>query len=64
MGRPTTESDSLVCEREKQQAVSEYHWTRETRWEYGGPPSKPKYSLVTDSEEYCEGKVKKNPGRE
>ena len=27
----------------------------------GGPPSKPKYYLVTDREEYCEGKVKSTP---
>ena len=30
----------------------------------GGPPSKPKYSLVTDSVQYCEGKVKRTPGGE
>ena len=30
----------------------------------GGPPSKPKYYLMTDSEEYCEGKVKRTPGGE
>ena len=30
----------------------------------GGPPSKPKYYLVTDREEYCEGKVKRTPGGE
>ena len=30
----------------------------------GGPPSKPKYYPVTDSEEYCEGKVKRTPGGE
>ena len=30
----------------------------------GGPPSKPKYYLMTDSEEYCEGKVKSTPGGE
>ena len=29
----------------------------------GGPPSKPKYSLVIDSEEYREGKVKRTPIR-
>ncbi len=29
----------------------------------GGPPSKPKYSSVTDSEEYREGKVKSTPMR-
>ena len=26
----------------------EYRRTRETRWETGGPPSKPKYYLMTD----------------
>ena len=30
----------------------------------GGPSSKPKYSLVTDSAKYCEGKVKRTPGGE
>ena len=30
----------------------------------GGPPSKPKYYLMTDSEEYCEGTVKRTPGGE
>ena len=30
----------------------------------GGPPSKPKYYSVTDSVEYCEGKVKRTPGGE
>ena len=28
----------------------------------GGPPSKAKYDLVTDSEQYREGKVKRTPG--
>ena len=30
----------------------------------GGPPSKAKYYLVTDREEYREGKVKRTPGGE
>ena len=30
----------------------------------GGPPPKAKYHLVTDSAEYCEGKVKRTPGGE
>ena len=30
----------------------------------GGPSSKPKYYLVIDREEYCEGKVKRTPGGE
>ena len=29
----------------------------------GGPSSKPKYLLATDSEEYREGKVKSTPSR-
>ena len=29
----------------------EYHEAREISWEAGGPPSKAKYSLVTDSEQ-------------
>ena len=29
----------------------------------GGPPSKPKYELVTDSEEVLSSKGEKNPGR-
>ena len=29
-----------------------------------GPPCKPKYSSVTDSAKYCEGKVKRTPGGE
>ncbi len=46
------------------QTVSRVLGTREIPWEYGGPPSKPKYYLVTDREEYCEGKVKRTPGGE
>ena len=30
----------------------------------GGPPPKAKYYLVTDSEQYREGKVKRTPGGE
>ena len=30
----------------------------------GGPPPKAKYYLVTDSDKYCEGKVKRTPGGE
>ena len=30
----------------------------------GGPPSKAKYSMVTDSEKYREGKMKRTPGGE
>ncbi len=50
MGRSTIESDSLVCEK--------LSWPRcilstaghvKPGGNTGGPPSKPKYSLVTDS---------------
>ncbi len=34
------------------------------RLNLGGPSSKAKYELVTDSEEYREGKVKRTPGGE
>ena len=36
----------------------------ESRGKVGGPSSKPKYYLMTDSEKYCEGKVKRTPGGE
>ena len=36
----------------------------ESRLNLGGPSSKAKYELVTDSEEYREGKVKRTPGGE
>ena len=36
----------------------------ESRGKQGGPPSKPKDYLMTDSEKYCEGKVKRTPGGE
>ena len=35
-----------------------------SRGKMGGPSSKPKYYLMTDSEQYCEGKVKSTPGGE
>ena len=35
-----------------------------SRGKMGGPSSKPKYYLMTDSEKYCEGKVKSTPGGE
>jgi hypothetical protein len=50
MGRPAEESESLVFENPSQEP-----WIRstagheESRGKLGGPPSKPKYSLVTDS---------------
>ena len=35
----------------------------ELRMNLGGPPSKPKYKLVTDSEQVPRGKGEKNPWR-
>ena len=65
MGRLTTESDSLVREILTQLiSILSTAGHEESRGNTGGPPSKPKYSLVTDREQYCEGKVKRTPGGE
>ena len=65
MGRLTIESDSLVREILTQpRSILSTAGHEESRGNTGGPPSKPKYSLVTDSEQYCEGKVKRTPGGE
>ena len=63
MGRHTIERESRVSEKRVQSAVSGV--PREIpRGKIGGPPSKPKYYPVTDSEQYCEGTVKSTPGGE
>ena len=49
---------------EEDERDPEYHETRETLWEIGGPPPKAKYYPVTDSVQYREGKVKRTPGGE
>ena len=50
MGRLTTESDSLVREILTQLiSILSTAGHEEARGNTGGPPSKPKYSLVTDS---------------
>ena len=65
MGRPAKECESHVAENE-----GDWDWIQSTAGHVkpggktGGPPSKPKYYLVTDREEYCEGKVKSTPGGE
>ncbi len=64
MGRPIKEGENPVDERLSWRAVSKVPRTRETRGKMGGPSSKPKYYLMTDSEKYCEGKVKRTPGGE
>lgn len=61
MGRHTIVGNSPVSERDVNMAVSEYHRTRGTRWEAGGTTPKPKYYLMTDSEKYSDGKLKRTP---
>ena len=65
MGRSTIECESHV--REIESGPRMFQSTaghEESGGNTGGPPSKPKYSLVIDSEEYREGKVKRTPGGE
>ena len=65
MGRPARECESHVVERKLLDSwIQSTAGHEESRGKSGGPPSKPKYSLVTDSEQYCEGKVKRTPGGE
>ena len=65
MGRLTIECDSHVREILTQLiSILSTAGHEESRGNTGGPPSKPKYSLVTDSEQYREGKVKRTPGGE
>ena len=65
MGRPVKECESHVPENER-----DWDWIQSTAGHVkpggktGGPPSKPKYSPMTDSVKYCEGKVKRTPGGE
>ena len=50
MGRPATECESHVFEKDVNLAGSRVpRDTRNRRGNAGGPPSKPKYYLVTDS---------------
>ena len=65
MGRSTIESDSLVCEKLSQpRSILSTAGHVKPGGNTGGPPSKPKYYPVTDSVQYCEGKVKRTPGGE
>ena len=64
MGRPTGESDSLVGETQREinsiLSITEHvEFGKNT----GGPPSKPKYYLMTDSGAVLWRKGEKNPGR-
>ena len=65
MGRHTVEGESPVGE--KTSLLSKFLSTAghvKSRGNMGGPSSKPKYYPMTDSEQYCEGKVKSTPGGE
>ena len=51
MGRPATECESHVNERDfKSSWIQSTAGHEESRGKSGGPPSKPKYYLMTDSE--------------
>ena len=57
--------DSPVGEMKDTQAVLQSTTGHEkSRGKQGGPPPKAKYYLVTDSEQYREGKAKRTPGGE
>ena len=62
MGRPAKECESHVAENE-----GDWDWIQSTAGHEepggkpGGPPSKPKYYLMTDSEKYSDGKLKRTP---
>ena len=64
MEKPTIGSESLVDERSKGpsgiQSISGHVKSGENT---GGPPSKPKYYLMTDSGAVLRRKGEKNPGR-
>ena len=64
MGRPAREGESPVHERVNDERVSGVpRDTRNRRGKTGGPPSKPKYYLLTDSGAVPGGKGEKDPGR-
>ena len=64
MGRPAVECESHVGKNKAELAVSGVpRDTRNRRGNAGGPPSKPKYYLVTDSGAVPCGKGQKDPGR-
>ena len=51
MGKPTEESESLVGEmRSRVSGIQSISGHEESGEKMGGPPSKPKYYLMTDSE--------------
>jgi hypothetical protein len=62
MGRPATQGESPVCEKGDQ---IDWYLSKTGHVKPGlnleGPPSKAKYSLMTDSEPVPRGKGEKNP---
>ena len=63
--KQTKEGESPVSERESE--LSRHQSTtghEESSGKPGGPPPKPKYYLMTYSDKYREGKVKRTPGGE
>ena len=64
MGKPTKEGDSPVDEtREETNGIQSITGHVESGEKTGGPPSKPKYYLMTDSGAVLWRKGEKNPGR-
>ena len=65
MGSATEEGESPVIEMTTElSGIQSTCGHVESARNTGGPPSKPKYYLMTDSGQYCEGKVKRTPGGE
>ena len=64
MEERTVGGDSPVCEtRPKRSSIQSISGHEESGEKTGGPPSKPKYYLMTDSGEVLLRKGEKNPGR-
>ena len=65
LGKHTREGESPVYEkRVKASRIQSSARHEESRMKERGPSRKAKYYLVTDREEYREGKVKRTPGGE
>ena len=64
MGKPTKEGDSPVDEKlVRPSRIQSITGLVESGKKMGGPPSKPKYYLMTDSGAVLWRKGEKNPGR-
>lgn len=65
LGRLTEEGESPVHEpKDRHDEAPSSVGHEKSCVNLGGPPSKAKYYLLTDREEYREGKVKRTPGGE